>query len=55
MLNYSLTYLGYLVDSLGLLPITITLLVEFLIFKLTLPLQIWVVKIAIRWYNNLKT
>lgn len=49
------TYLGYLLDSCGFYSGTIILLVAALTFRLTLPLQIWVAKLAVRWYNALKT
>lgn len=54
MLNVALNYVNYVLDSVGFESITILLLVNYLIFKLTVPLQIWVVKVAIKWYDKLK-
>lgn len=54
MLNNALNYINYLLDSFGFESVTILLLVNYLIFKITVPLQIWVVKLAIKWYDKLK-
>lgn len=51
----SLTYVGWIIDSSGLQQVTIILLVDYLIFKLTIPLQAYMVKLAVSWYNHLKT
>lgn len=54
MLQYALTYVNYVLDSFGFESITILFLVSYLIFKVTLPLQIWFIKLAVRWYNAIK-
>lgn len=51
----ALSYVGWIIDSSGLQQITIILLVDYLIFKLTIPLQAYVIKLAVSWYNHLKT
>lgn len=51
----SLQYIGWIIDSVGLESITVILIVDYFIFKLTIPLQAYVVKIAVSWYNHLKT
>lgn len=48
-------YLFYILDSVGFESFTILLFTDYIIFKITVPLGVSVVKIAIRWYNNLKT
>lgn len=53
-LVYASTYLGYLLDMFGFYPETLILLVAFIAFKLTVPLQLWVAKVALKWYNILK-
>ena len=52
--NYAFNYVGWFFDVLGLESFTITFLVEFIIFRLTLPLQLWVIKLAINIYNKIK-
>ena len=53
-LNVALNYIGWVIDSIGLDNITLVFLIDYLIFKLTIPLQAYVVKLAVKWYNNLK-
>lgn len=53
-LGYASTYLGYLLDSFGFYPETLILFVGYILFKLTIPLQLWVVKVALKWYSMLK-
>lgn len=52
--NVAFTYVGYILDSSGLYGHTIVFIVEYIIFRITLPLQIWVIKTAINLYNKFK-
>lgn len=52
---YALNYAGWILDSLGIEHFTIIFLVDCLIFKLTVPLGVYFTKLAISWYNHLKT
>ena len=54
-LNVASQYIGYCLDSLGMYSSTVYLLVGALSLKIAVPLSIWVMKLAIRWYNALKT
>lgn len=54
LINVILTYVGWVVDSLCIPQPVIIILTDFLIFKLTFPYAIWFIKLAIKWYNNLK-
>lgn len=54
-LNVSLNYIGWVIDSIGLDNITLVFIIDYLIFKLTIPLQSYIIKLAVKWYNNLKT
>lgn len=53
-LNVGFQYVGYFFDMLGLESFTILFLTEYVIFRLTLPLQLWVIKLAVNVYNKLK-
>lgn len=53
-LNVALNYIGWVIDSIGLDNITLVFIIDYLIFKLTIPLQAYVIKLAVKWYNNLK-
>lgn len=54
MLNYASQYLGWVIDLTGLSSETISLIVLFYTFKLTVPLLISTIKLAVKWYNALK-
>lgn len=47
-------YIGWLLDALCIKPITVNLLVSVMIFKLTFPLIVNLIKTAIKWYDKLK-
>lgn len=48
------TYIGWVVDSSFLNSETVSLIIAVYTFKLTVPLAISTVKLALKWYNNLK-
>lgn len=54
MFDVAIVYVGYVVDSLCIPHNVMVLIVEYMIFRLTLPLLVYVVKLAIKWYNYLK-
>jgi len=49
-----LTNIGWFLSITGIPTAIIALVVAFWIFKLTVPLQIWLIKVAVSWYNALK-
>lgn len=54
MFNLASNVMGFCVSLTGLSSETISLIVLFYTFKLTLPLLISTVKLAVKWYNALK-
>lgn len=48
------TYVGWCVDASLLTGETISLIIATLTFRLTLPLVVNSVKLALKWYNSLK-
>lgn len=53
-LNTCLTYIGWCIDFLCIPTDLINLVVLYLTFKLTYPLVVYTIKLAIKWYNALK-
>lgn len=49
-----ISYIAWAVDSLCLPHAVIIIITDYLIFRLTFPYVVWFVKLAIKWYNNLK-
>jgi len=47
-------YIGWAISASGIPYAAISLVVTFYIFKLTLPLNVWAMKMAIKWYRALK-
>lgn len=47
-------YIGWVIDFTGLSSETISLIIAYFVFKLTVPLLVSSVKVAIKWYNALK-
>jgi len=47
-------YMGFAISLTGLSNETISLIVLFITFKLTVPMIIYTVKLAIKWYDKLK-
>ena len=54
LFNYAFTYIGWVLDSMFVSRETISLLIAVLTMRLTIPLAISAVKLAIKWYNALK-
>lgn len=48
------TYIGWVVDASFISADTIALIIACLTLKFTIPIAINAIKIAIKWYNNLK-
>lgn len=48
------TYINWIFDMMMLGSFAIGLLSAYYVFKLTLPLNVWLVKLALKWYNTLK-
>lgn len=54
MFNLVSQYLGYVVDLTGLSSESLSLIVLYFTFKLTVPLLVSAIKMGIKWYNVLK-
>lgn len=54
MLNLASQYIGFAVSLTGLSNETLSLIVLYYTFKLTVPLLISTLKTAIKWYDKLK-
>lgn len=54
MLNFASQYIGFAIQITGLSNETLSLIVLYYTFKLTVPLMISTVKTAIKWYDKLK-
>lgn len=52
--QYSFTYIGWVIDSMFLNSETVSLLIAVLTMRLTVPLLINAIKLALKWYNTLK-
>lgn len=48
------TNIGWVLSITGIPAFAIGLIVAFWVFKLTLPVNVWAIKLAITWYNHLK-
>ena len=46
--------IGWVIDALGIPSQLVALLVAYYTFKLTVPMLVYVVKLAIKWYDKLK-
>ena len=54
LFNLGFTYIGWVLDSMFISSETVTLLIAVLTMRLTIPLAINSIKLAIKWYNALK-
>lgn len=54
MFSYVSNFMGFVVSATGLSSETLSLIVLYYTFKLTVPLMVSTVKSAIKWYNALK-
>lgn len=52
--NYIGSVISWAVSLSGLSQATISLIVSYYIFKLTLPLLVYSIKLVVSWYNKLK-
>ena len=52
--GYITQYIGWVIDFAGIPSTVITLIVAYYTFKLTVPLVVSTVKLALKWYNTLK-
>lgn len=54
LFSFLISGVGYVIDMTGFNSETISLIILFYTFKLTVPIGFHVVKLAIRWYDKLK-
>lgn len=54
MFAYVGNFIGFCVSLTGLSTATLSLIVLYYTFKLTVPVIVWTTKTAIKWYNALK-
>lgn len=54
MFNLVGQYIGFAVSLTGLSSATLSLIVAYFTFKLTVPVLVYTIKLAIKWYNALK-
>lgn len=47
--------LGWAISAAGIPWFAIALIGSFYIFKLTIPLNVWAIKLAFKWYRTIKT
>lgn len=53
-LSYATSSIGWVLSVFGLSSDCLSLIVLYFVFKLTVPLTIATIKLAIRWYDKLK-
>lgn len=53
-LTYATTYVGWVIDALGIPSIVISVVVAFYTFRLLSSFSVWGIKIAIKWWEALK-
>lgn len=54
LIDYALNFIGYVVDASGLSSTAISLIILYYGFVLVVPLAVYTIKLAIKWYNALK-
>lgn len=54
VLNTASQFMGWILDSLLLNTETIAFIVAVWVFKLTFPYVVYLIKLVVQWYNNLK-
>lgn len=52
-LNLSYTYISFIVDFTFLSSFAVNLLFSFMLFKLTVPVSAYVIKLALNWWKKL--
>lgn len=53
-LNLIFSYIGWAISVTGIPSLAIALVVLYTTFKLTLPMQVWLIKLGVHWYTALK-
>ena len=53
LLDYLITAIGYVADLTGLSTFAISLIVNYIIFALTAPVLVWVIKVLVKWWHAL--
>lgn len=53
-LNYILSSISWVLSCFGLSDFILSFIIAYYIFKLTYPLIVYTIKLAIKWYNALK-
>jgi len=53
-LSLALSNVGYALSITGIPPAAIALVAAFWVFKLTLPINVWFIKLALGWWHKLK-
>lgn len=54
VLNIASQFIGWILDSLLLNSETIAFIVAVWVFKLSFPYVVYLIKLVVQWYNNLK-
>lgn len=54
LINYVINFMAYVVDASGLSSTAINLIILYFTFTLTLPLSVYTIKLAMKWYDKLK-
>lgn len=53
LIDYILSFFGYVIDLSGLSPFAISLVVSYMAFALTVPVLVWVIKVIVKWWHAL--
>lgn len=53
LLDYIIAFLGFAVDLTGLSPVAMYLIVTYLVFALTWPIIVWIIKVVVKWWHML--
>lgn len=53
-LNYLAEGIGWAISASGIPYYSISILATYMIFALTIPIHLWVLKLAVKWYGALK-
>lgn len=53
LIDYILSFFGYVIDLSGLSPFALSLIVSYMAFALTIPVAVWVVKVVVKWWHAL--
>jgi len=53
-IEIALTYVGFIISITGIPPAMIGLLAAYWTYILTIPIQVWFIKLAVAWWHRLK-